>query len=424
MADYPVWDLLLPLREHGSADRRLVHARGHRLRFACGDDVLDATSGLWNVNLGYGNEAIANAISAALVDASYLTLFRYGHDYAAAAARALIAAAGPGSYSRVLFSTSGSAANDAAMKLARHYAILCDEPERRLVVGLRDSYHGQTFGAFSLTGEDLGQASYSVDTSLVRHVDHSDPQELSLLLAEYGSQVAAVVVEPVLGTGAHALSENMIDALLELRRRFGFLLVCDEVATGFGRVGTLFASQQWSESPDILVTSKGLTNGTCAAAALLVGHEICAAFEDASAVLVHGETQAGTPPSCAAVVATLEQFEQLGALDSGRRNAKRLEDGLRAIADRNELVSGVTGAGCFRGLHLRTRRGELFWSHHVSQVIRAIRARGALVHPGPSAIQLVPALTFSEAEITELLTAVEVGLSDFADARKSKERHR
>lgn len=420
MNDYPVWDALLPPSQHGTPHLRTVGAQGHRILFADGTSVLDATSGLWNANLGYGNPAIATAVAKALADASYLTLFRYGHDHAARAARALLGAAGSGRYRRVMFSTSGGAANDAAMKLARHFAHLSGELDRRFIVGLRGSYHGQTFGGFSLTGEDLGQRMYGVDASLIHHVHHDTPSELTALLNRCGRQVAAVVVEPVLGSGAFAVPDQMISMLLDLRREYGFLVVADEVATGFGRTGPMFASQGWPEPPDVLLTSKGLTNGTCAAAALLVNDRVCAVFDQADATFVHGETQAGTPASCAAIVATLAEMDRLDALANGRRNAARLADGLEAIRTGNDLVKEITGTGCFLGVHLRSASGAPFWSTHVTRVVEAVRARGVLVHPGPSSVQIVPPLTLSTGEIDEVLAAVDAGLADFAAMRKAR----
>jgi adenosylmethionine-8-amino-7-oxononanoate aminotransferase len=201
-------------------------------------------------------------------------------------------------------------------------------------------------------------------------------------------------------------------------RHYGIFLIADEVMTGFGRTGTMFASQLWSAPPDILLTSKGLTNGTCAASALLVSPAVYGAFEAHNAMLVHAETQAGTPPSCAAIVATLQQFDHLHALANGRRVAGLLDQGLRDLAERNEMVHEVSGSGCFRGLQLRAANGTPFWSHHVTRLIDAIRAHGALVHPGPSAIQLVPPLTLSDGEVSDLLQAVEAGLEEFATSRQ------
>ncbi|MFF1278938.1 MULTISPECIES: daptide-type RiPP biosynthesis aminotransferase [Streptomyces] len=419
-ADHPVWDLLLPPSEHGTPERHVVRAHGHRLTFADGADVLDATCGLWNANLGYGNEVIARAVAEATAEASYMGTFRRSHDYARDAARALIEAAGADRYARVLFSTSGSSANDVAMKISRQYASLRGEDDRKLVVGLHGSYHGQTYGGFALSGEDFQKPMYGADTSLIRHVGHDDPQELTALMRACGSRVAAVVVEPVLGSGSLALGTDMIKALVTLRHEYGFLLVCDEVAAGFGRTGTLFASELWPESPDLLLTSKGLTNGTCAASAVLAAHRVWEEFARHDATLIHGETQAGTPASCAAILATLQQIEELDALNTARRNGRLMAEGLAGIVARSELAAEATGTGCFQALHLRTHTGAPFWQPHVMQMIDAVRARGVLVYPGPSSLQVFPALTWSEEEVATCLRALEDGLGDFAAAREAR----
>ncbi|MFD7169511.1 daptide-type RiPP biosynthesis aminotransferase [Streptomyces violascens] len=415
--DYPLWELLTPPSSFGSPQRRTVSARGASLRFADGTEVFDATSGLWNVNLGYGNEAIAGAIHTALRDASYLTLFRGGHDYAVDASSRLLAAAGPDTYRRVVFSTSGGAANDLAMKLARQYAVLRGEPQRRLVIGLKGSYHGLTYGAFSLTGEALGQAMYGVDVRQVRHLDPARPQDFGTLMAREGHRVAAVVCEPVLGSGVHPVPPELLDAMAALRERYGYLLVADEVATGFGRTGPMFASQHWSRPPDLLLTSKGLTNGTCAASAVLVGDRVCAAFDEHDAVFVHAETQAGTPPTCAAITATLDEFERLDALAAGRRVAKRLDLLLADLTDQLPAATATSGAGCFRAIHLADRDGTPFDAAAVQRCIAAIRAQGALVYPGPGCVQVIPPLTSTVEELEVLDTALRKGLAAAAAER-------
>ncbi|MFE9412742.1 daptide-type RiPP biosynthesis aminotransferase [Streptomyces sp. NPDC006704] len=409
---YPLWESLLPIRDQGRLERRAVGAKGSRLRFADGSEVLDATSGLWNVNIGYGNGAIAEAIARACRDASYLNLFRYSHTYALRAAGDLVTAAGPASYRRVVFSTSGGSANDLAMKIARQYAVLRGQPERRLVVGLKGSYHGLTYGAHALTGEALGQQMYGVDLRSVRHVDPSRPEELERFMKRHGPQVASLVCEPVLGSGTHALSADFIEAMLALRREYGFLLVADEVATGYGRTGPLFASFGWAESPDLLLTSKGLTNGTSAASAVLVSHGIGEVFEERDAVLLHAETQAGTPASCAAITTTLEQFDELDALEAGARTGDRLGRLLAELTDRVPAVHHTSGLGCFRAVHLRDADGAPFDEQAVQHTVAAIRSHGALVYPGPGCIQLVPMLTSTEQDLYDLAGALSRGLSE------------
>ncbi|RSM63048.1 aspartate aminotransferase family protein [Amycolatopsis sp. WAC 01376] len=389
---YPVWESLIPPSEYGKPERHAVSAQGTRVRFADGSWALCATSGLWNVNLGYGNRAIADAVGESLNTASYLSLFRGGHDLAVRAANALLAVCGPEQYGRVLFSTSGGAANDAMMKLVRHCQALRGEEPRRVVVGLKGSYHGLTYGGFSLTGEELGQRGYGVDQRAVRHVGHHDEVELETLLAREGHRVAAVVLEPVLGSGAYEVSDRLINALGRLRAEHGFLLVADEVATGFGRTGPYFASQDWPVRPDVLVTSKGLTNGTCAASAVVVSHEVCEDFERADAVLVHGETQAGSPSSCAAVLAMVEEMARLEAVELAARNSARLGKLLDRLTA-HPMVTGHRGRGCFRAVELTGRSAE---------VMAVARRSGLIVQPGPDCVQLVPALTYTEADFEEL----------------------
>lgn len=405
-----LWAALLPPDQQGDDRLCAVSARGVRVRFADGRELLCGTSGLWNANLGYGNSVIADAASQALHDASYLGVFRAENSYARASAAALIASCGDGHFGRVIFSTSGGAANDLVMKLVRQYHELRGQDQRKLVVGLRGSYHGLTFGAFALTGEQLGQHTYGVDRRLIRHLTPNDPDELAVLLERQGPRIAAVVVEPVLGSGTIPLREDYVRALLAARDDAGFLLVADEVATGFGRTGPLFATEVWPGRPDLLIASKGLTNGVSAASAVVVSREVSAEFDADHVLLMHAETQAGTPVTCAAILATLGEFERLDALASGRRVAAQLEEHLTELAASHPFVSASTGAGCFRSIQVRTRDGAPLPQADVPALVAKVRELGALVYPGPNGIQLVPALVYTDAEVDELMHCVRAGL--------------
>jgi len=405
-----LWPALLPPARQGDDRLCAVSARGVRVRFADGRELLCGTSGLWNANLGYGNSVISAAASQALRDASYLSVFRAENSYARAAAAALIASCGARHFGRVIFSTSGGAANDLAMKLVRQYHQLRGQDQRKLIVGLRGSFHGLTFGAFSLTGEQLGQHTYGVDQRLIRHVMANDPDELAVLLERQGPRIAAVVVEPVLGSGTIPLREDYVRALLAARDTVGFLVVADEVATGFGRTGPLFATDLWPDRPDLLIASKGLTNGVSAAAAVIVSQQVSAEFDADHAILTHAETQAGTPVTCAAILATLGEFERLAALESGRRVAAQLDEHLAELAASHPFVSTTTGVGCFRSIQVRARDGAPLSQVDVPTLVAKVRELGALVYPGPNGIQLVPALVYTDAEVDELMHCVRAGL--------------
>ncbi|MEU9130418.1 daptide-type RiPP biosynthesis aminotransferase [Kitasatospora sp. NPDC048540] len=408
-----VWPNLLAPSRHGRDDLCAISAQGVRVRFADGRELLCGSSGLWNTALGYGNEAIADAVAGAAREASYLSVFRYENTYARRAADALVDLCGGDRFGRVLFSTSGGAANDLAMKLARHLHALRGEPQRTLVVGLRTGYHGLTFGSFALSGGDLGQRMYGVDQRLVRHVTPNAVDELDALFARQGGQVAAVVVEPVLGNGALPLDPEFVAALLRLREKHGFLLVADEVATGFARTGPYLASSRWPGRPDLLILSKALTNGTCAAAAVLVAHDVDAAFTDADAVFVHAETQAGTPITCAAILATLEEMRRLDAETLSHRLSERLDAELKSLGDRLPQLTVTQGVGCFRYLGFAAPDGGPLAPEHVADLVAAVREAGAIVHPGPHGIQLIPALTYTDEDLDELLDCVVRGAEAF-----------
>lgn len=418
-----LWPYLIPPSTHGDDANCAVRARGHRITFADGSEVLDGDSGLWNVQIGYGNEAIAAAVAEAAANGSYLHSFRFENTYARKAADDLLQVCGAEHYGRVLLSSGGGVANDAAMKLVRHYHALQGSPQRNLVVALRGSFHGLTFGGFALTGEDLGQRVYGVDQRLIRHVAPNDVGELRDLVARSGRQIAAVVVEPVLGTGTIPLTDDYLAELVRLRDETGFLLVADEVATGFGRTGTFFASQTWPGRPDVLLSSKGLTNGTCPASAVVFSQEIADAFTGNDAILTHAETQGGSSIPSAAISAAIAEMRRLDAVVAGRGVAARLDAAIADLVERHPLVTGSLGRGCFRTLHIGGPGGHRLSPPGVAHLVAAIRKAGAIVHPGPAGIQLVPSLTYSDAEVDELMTCVESGLNSLVPSAASAARH-
>ncbi|MGR0160223.1 daptide-type RiPP biosynthesis aminotransferase [Paenarthrobacter nitroguajacolicus] len=407
----PLWIPLTTQHDFEDRSHTAVSAQGVHVTFEDGQKRICAKSGLWNTNLGYGNRHIEAAIAGELRTASYLPLFRTAHNKAIEASAALLSLSAH-NFQRVVFSTSGGAANDAVMKLARQYFALSGQPERKLVVGLKGSYHGLTYGSQALSGDELGQALYGVDLRNVRHIEFQDQgQELALLMQREGHRIAAVIVEPVLGSGAESVPDDFMASLQKHRQDHGFLLVADEVATGFGRVGGWFASDEWSEAPDVIVTSKGLTNGTCACAALLIAQRVTQLFDATESVFVHGETQAGTPATCAAILGTIAEMKRL----DHNMLSKQVAAGLSTLIEKLQGIPGVgnsSGRGCMRGVKLHSRNGMPLSSEGVLAVVAAIHQAGAIVQAGPGRIQLLPALTYSEENFAELHGAIAAGLAE------------
>jgi len=405
----PLWVPLVTQQDFDDSSYTAISADGVHVTFRDGRRRLCAKSGLWNTNLGYGNQQIADSIATELHNASYLPLFRTAHQKAVEASQALLSLPAH-TFHRVVFSTSGGAANDAAMKLARQYSVLNGQPERKLIVGLSGSYHGLTYGSQALSGDELGQWLYGVDRRNIRHVRFDDDAaELTRLMQREGHRVAAVVLEPVLGSGAESVPDAFVEEVIKQRDHHGFLLVADEVATGFGRVNGWFVSDEWPQQPDIIVTSKGLTNGTSACAALLIAERVTQRFDSTESIFVHGETQAGTPATCAAILSTIAEMKRLDHHTLG----KQVAEGLNKLIESLQGTPGVgnsTGRGCMRGLKLHSRNGMPLPSEGVLAVVRNIHQAGAVVQPGPGRIQLLPALTFTEENFAELRAAIEAGL--------------
>ncbi|WP_207387025.1 daptide-type RiPP biosynthesis aminotransferase [Frankia sp. Cppng1_Ct_nod] len=411
----PLWELLTPPSRFADPSRTAVAASGIHLFMADGRRLLCGTSRLWNVNFGYGRPELRDAVAAALDKASYLTLFRYGNEPAVRAARALLDATDSGIFGSVIFSTSGSAANDLTMKLVRQWSRLRGQRTRKVVVGLRGSYHGLTYGAHGLTGEDLDQDLYGVDRRLLRHVDPHDPAALTDLCEREGDRICAIVIEPVLGTGAIEVPTAFIDEAGRLADEHGFLVVADEVATGFYRTGPFVASSLWTRRPDVLLLSKGLTNGTCAAAAVLVSHQICEVFERHDAVFVHGETQAGTPPTAAAIETVLDLAAWARESAAPVHVAGWLDASLHGLVSAAPSRLTLTGRGCFRGVVVRDQYDQLLDPGQIAALVGYVREAGAVVHPGLGGVQLVPALVYEADGIRQLTAALSAGLDRLWD---------
>lgn len=406
-----LWPLMLPPADHGRADLCAMSAQGVRVSFADGSERLCGTSGLWNCPLGYGNRAVADAAHQALIDGSYLSAWGYENRYAREAAEVLIELSGSQHFSKVMFSTSGGSANDLAMKLVRHVAVLQGQPTRNVIIGLKGGFHGLTFGAFALTTSALGQRMYGVDRRLVSHVPPNDVAVLEALLANNPGRVAGVFVEPVIGTGAVPLTDDYVRGLLRLRREHDFLIVADEVSTGFCRVDSYFASAAWPEQPDLIITAKGLTNGTQAASAVISSHRIADAFDHAGAILGHAETQAGTPVACASITATVNEMRRLEAPKLSRDVASELDRLLLQLVNANDRVITSSGRGCLRALTLAGADGDVLPQEQVTSVVESVRSAGALVHPGPHGVQILPALVYSHEDLESLIARIHDALT-------------
>jgi len=405
---YPLWHPMTRMRQYLASPVVIVEGHGNTLVDDSGQRLLSANAALWNVATGFDDPQILDAIRKQLDLLPYGTLFRYAHQPAIDLAHRLIELVPGSGLTRVYYATSGGSAVDAALKLVRRYQRLIGRPDRAVVAALADGYHGTLYGSMAVTGEDLEQDEYGVDRRYVRHVPTpvDDPEPALRALAEVSDQLAAVIVEPVLGSaGVVVPHPDFFAALGELQREQDVLVIVDEVATGFGRTGRMFAHEWFDLHPDILVLSKAITNGYLPLAALLVHERVWHAFDAAGVDFLHGETQAGNPLARVAAIATIDAIVSRGLVQRAERMGQLLRQRLVELLPRAGGQAGpVVGLGLVLGVRLG-RPGQPADPRSIGAVVERFRDHGVIVHPSNIGISLFPPLTVTEQEVEQVCAA-------------------
>jgi len=366
-------------RDYKKAPRVFVGAEGHYYRTADGRRVYDAFSGLWTSGLGHCHPKIVEAVQKQVAELDYSLGFQAGSDRVFELAEKLTAIA-PEDFNRVFFTNSGSESADTSLKIALAYHRARGEGHRTRLIGREKGYHGVNFGGMSVGGMTPNRKAFSAN--LLPGVDHlphtwnlehnrfsrGQPawgdhlaDELERLAALHdGSNIAAVIVEPVSGSaGVLPPPVGYLERLREICDRHGILLIFDEVITAFGRVGEAFGAQRFGVKPDIINMAKGLTNGVIPMGAVMVTDAIYQAFmqgPEQAIELFHGYTYSGHPVAAAAGVAALEAYVEEGTFEQARSLERHFEESLHSLAD-HPLVTDVRNFGLMGGVDLQSRAG-------------------------------------------------------------------
>ena len=368
-----------------------------------GRRYLDGTAALWCNVHGHRHPAIDAAVREQLDRVAHTTMLGLSHPGATELAARLVDIA-PAALSRVFYSDSGSTAAEIALKIAFQYQQQRGESRRTTFVRLREAYHGDTIGSVSVGGIDLFHSTYRPLLFETHVAEPGDAADLERVLAAHGEAVAAVVVEPLVQGAAGILVQppGYLRAAREFCDRHGVLLVCDEVATGFGRTGTMFACEQEGVAPDLMCLAKGITGGYLPLAATLTTEEIYAGFlgsYEEFRTFFHGHTYTGNPLACAAALASLDVFEQERTLERLQPKIAFFEALLAEVAAMPE-VAEVRQKGVMVGIDLGDHDDALRMGHRVT--VEA-RKRGAFIRPLGNTIVLMPPLSISEDELRELV---------------------
>ncbi|MBZ9793143.1 aspartate aminotransferase family protein [Rhizobium sp. 3T7] len=351
--------------------RVLASAKGATVTDASGKQLIDGFAGLWCVNAGYGHEAIVEAAARQMRELPYATAyFGFGSEPAIRLA-AELAERAPGDLNHVYFTLGGSDAVDSTIRFIRYYWIARGEPQRDQFISVEQGYHGSSTVGAGLTALPAFHAGFGIpfdwQHKIPSHyayrnpVGESPPAIIEASLAalrrkveEIGPErVAAFYAEPIQGSGGVLVPpKGWMKAMRELCRELGILFVADEVITGFGRTGPLFASTEDEIVPDFMTVAKGLTSGYVPMGAVFMSDHVYQTIADgagASAV-GHGYTYSAHPVSAAVGLEVLKLYEN-GLLEQGVTAGARLMEGLESLRD-HPLVGDVRGRGMLAAVEL------------------------------------------------------------------------
>ncbi len=377
-----------------------------RLYLDDGRELIDGIASWWTACHGYNHTHIRAAVTEQLQRLPHVMLGGLVHAPAVSLA-ARLAKLLPGDLEHVFFTESGSVSVEVAMKMAIQYRLNRGEQQRTRMLSFRGGYHGDTFAAMSVCDPEDGMHTLFGDfmqKPLVASLPHDDEsaRELERAVAAHARELTAVIVEPLVQAagGMRFHAPETLARVAAIARRFDLLLILDEIATGFGRTGTLFACEQAEVVPDIVTLSKALTGGTLPLAATVASARVYKAFlsDDPGRALMHGPTFSGNPLACAAANASLDLFETEPRLHHANAIESQLGEGMRACR-RLPRVRDVRVKGAIGVVELE-REPQL----------EALRARfvrhGVWVRPFGRVVYLMPPLVIDAEDLAALIAAI------------------
>ncbi len=394
----------------------LVEGRGSTLVDAEGREYLDGNSSIWTNIHGHSHPKIVAALREQAGKLAHSSFLGFTNEPAVRLAEKLVALIPADALTRVFYSDDGSTAIEVALKMAVQYHQLTGHPERCRFAAFDHAYHGDTAGAASLGGiaafhERFAPLSFPV-------VRVTDLAALEALDRDSIASLAAVVIEPLI-QGAAGMRTWPSGLLRDLRAwcdRHGVFLILDEVMTGFGRTGKMFACQHEEVVPDFIALAKGLTGGTMPLAATLTTERVFEAFLGDYAemkTLFYGHSYCGNPLGCAAALASLEVFEEERTLERLQPKIRHMGELLCDLAAEPH-VGAVRQCGFMAGVDVVRSDGSPYpWQDQTgARICVAARRHGLLTRPIRDTLVLMPPLCFTETELERAAGALRTGIRE------------
>ncbi|WP_414439599.1 aspartate aminotransferase family protein [Burkholderia sp. 22PA0106] len=422
----------------------LESGHGAYLRDTDGNELLDAFAGLWCVNVGYGQQSIVEAATRQMMKLPYATTyFHFSSEPAIELAEKLVSLA-PASLKHVYFTLGGSDAIDSAVRFITHYYNATGRPSKKQMIALERGYHGSSSTGAGLTALPAFHRHFDLPLPTQHHLpspyayrsEHgaddaaliaASVAALEAKVAELGADnVAAFFCEPIQGSGGVIVPpRGWLKAMRDACRRLGILFVADEVITGFGRTGPLFACADEQVEPDLMTVAKGLTSGYVPMGAVLMSDEIYQGIAgDAAdtAIVGHGATYSAHPVSAAVALEVLRLYHEGGLLANAQTQAPRFAAGLDGLLD-HPLVGDSRHRGLLGALELvanKTTRARFDPALKLSERIAASAYRNKLIFRafGDNILGFAPALCFGETEFGQLFERLKTTLDEVLEDRE------
>jgi adenosylmethionine-8-amino-7-oxononanoate aminotransferase len=395
--------------------RQLVIERGEGsyVFTADGRRLFDGTAGLWHANVGHSHPELAEAAFEQMKRLETYHIFaRFTNDKALALGEQL-AAISPIERSKVILNSGGADAIDVACKLARRHWQREGRPAKKVILSREFAYHGLHAYGTSIAGLDFNREGYGTDSLVpeTARFSFNDPQHIESVVAEVGPEnIAAIVTEPVQGTGGvNPPAPGYFEAIQKICRENDILLILDEVITGFGRVGTMFAAERYGMEPDLVAFAKGVTSGYAPLGGVLVSPRIWEPFyvdSPDTPIFRHGATYAGHATAAAVALRHLKILER----DQLVPRVKELEVVLRTeldrLAERQAAVTDVRVAGLLGGITLADHlKAEQICDDLIERGFIARALRG-------NTVQLSPPFIISDQELSLFVSAIEDAITE------------
>jgi L-2,4-diaminobutyrate transaminase len=426
----------------GEGPQRIVSgAEGVYVTDRDGNRLLDGFAGLYCVNVGYGRPEIAEAIATQARELAYYHAYA-GHGSEASITLAkMVMDRAPRHMARVYFGLGGSDANETNVKLVWYYNNIRGLPQKKKIISRWRGYHGSGLMTGSLTGLELFHKKFDLPLAQVIHTEapyyyrrkdagmseeqfsaHCADELEKLIAAEGADTIAAFIGEPVLGTGGIVPPpKGYWEAIQKVLARHDILLIADEVVTGFGRLGSMFGSDHYGMTPDIITCAKGLTSAYAPLSGSIVGQkvwEVLMQGTDEYGVLGHGWTYSAHPIGAAAGIANLRLIDELGLVGNAGRVGRYLNDRMRAAVGDHPNVGEIRGEGMLCAVELvrdRDTRGFFDAAEGIGgKVVGAMLKRGVIARAMPQGdiVGLAPPLCLTEAEADVIVDVTAAALRE------------